>query len=155
MVVDEDPMRGEMLGQALAAAGFLLVGRVLAGDFLPVRVAEAKPDVILIDVDSPSRDTLERITALSDEEPRPIVMFSGDDDKQTIHNAVTAGVSAYVVDGLQNSRIQPVIEVAIAQFRQHQALRTELHRTRDDLADRKDIDRAKGLIMKQRGCDEP
>ncbi|MEM6313967.1 MAG: hypothetical protein AAF743_07755, partial [Planctomycetota bacterium] len=86
MVVDEDPMRGEMLGQALAAAGFLLVGRVLAGDFLPVRVAEAKPDVILIDVDSPSRDTLERITALSDEEPRPIVMFSGDDDKQTIHN---------------------------------------------------------------------
>ena len=155
MVIDENPVRGEMLGRALAASGYHLVGRVLAGDFLPVRVAEAKPDVILIDTTSPSRDTLEQLGKLNAADPRPVVMFSGDDDRATIQAAVTAGVSAYVVDGLANQRIQPVIEVAIAQFGQHQRLRTELDKTRGDLADRKDVERAKGLIMRQRQCDEP
>jgi response regulator NasT len=86
--------------------------------------------------------------------PRPVVMFAEEGDSGTIERAVRAGVSAYVVDGLNPSRVKPIVDVAIARFREFQALRQELQETRSQLADRKQIDRAKGLLMKHRGLDE-
>nr|MDJ0861816.1 ANTAR domain-containing protein [Gammaproteobacteria bacterium] len=110
---------------------------------------------VIIDVDLPSRDTLESLRSVQATEPRPMVMFSQDDNGETIRRAVQAGVSAYMVDGLQSHRVRPILEAAVASFEQHRALQLELDRTRSELADRKTIERAKGIVMKQQRIDEP
>ncbi len=154
MLVDRDRARSVVLQRALTDAGYLVVARVAASDDLVQRVREVAPDVIIIDMDSPDRDTLEHMHSITREQPRPIVMFAEEDDADTIDKAVRAGVSAYVVDGLSGPRVKPIVDVAIARFREFQALRRELHEVRNTLADRKVVDKAKGIIMKQRGCDE-
>jgi response regulator NasT len=110
--------------------------------------------VVIIDLDSPDRDTLENMAIVSRDNPRPIILFSAQDDSDTIQKAVRAGVSAYIVDGLSAKRVRPIIDVAIARFREFQAMRDELEHTRDKLSERKLVERAKGLLMKQRGFDE-
>jgi len=89
-------------------------------------VEEVQPEVIIIDTDSPSRDVLEHVVMISRDEPRPIVMFSSDDAPQAIRGAMRAGVSAYVVDGLDAARVKSIVEVAVARFDEHQRLRAEL-----------------------------
>jgi response regulator NasT len=91
---------------------------------------------------------------ISRNKPKPIVMFAEKTDSATIEQAVRAGVSAYIVDGLSDTRLKPIMDVAIARFREFHALKEELQRTKTDLADRKDIEKAKGIIMRQRQCDE-
>ncbi len=113
-----------------------------------------QPDVIIIDLDSPDRDTLEQMRTIHRDQPRPIVMFAEDDDSGTINQAIKAGVSAYIVDGLEGKRVKPVIEVAIARFREYQALREELATVKDSLEERKLIDRAKALLIKRQGMSE-
>lgn len=154
MVADDNEARGRLLVQVLVDSGYDVVGLAGPDTYLPTQVADAKPDLILIDTDSPSRDTLEQLTQIQADAPRPVVMFSADDARSTIEAAVRAGVSAYLVDGLSNSKVKPVIDVAIAHFKQHQSVREELERTRTSLDERKIIDRAKGVIMKQKGCSE-
>ncbi len=154
MLVDRDRARSVVLQRALTDAGYLVVARVAASEDLAQRVREVAPDVIIIDMDSPDRDTLEHMHSITREQPRPIVMFAEEDDADTIDKAVRAGVSAYVVDGLSGPRVKPIVDVAIARFREFQALRRELDEVRNTLADRKVVDKAKGIIMKQRGCDE-
>ncbi|MFN2310213.1 MAG: ANTAR domain-containing response regulator, partial [Gammaproteobacteria bacterium] len=117
-------------------------------------VTRHQPDVIIIDLDSPDRDTLEQMRTISRVQPRPIVMFAEDDDSGTINQAIKAGVSAYVVDGLSSHRVRPVMEVAIARFREYQALREELARTKNSLEERKLIEQAKGLLMQHRQMNE-
>lgn len=154
MVADDNETRGRLLVQVLTDSGYDVVGLAGPGMYLPTQVAEAKPDIILVDTDAPSRDTLEQLSHIHQNMPRPVVMFSSDENRETIEAAVRAGVSAYISQGLSNSRVQPIIDVAIAHFRQHQTMREELERTRTSLEERKQIDRAKGIIMKQKNCTE-
>lgn len=154
LVIDKTVGRAAILEQALRDQGCEVVGRLTGNDDLLARVAELAPEVILIDMDIPDRDTLESMRMLNRELPRPIVMFADHTDSRTIEEAVRAGVSAYVVDGLSPGRLQPIIEVAIARFREFQALRTELEFTKSKLADRKDLDRAKGILMREKGMTE-
>ena len=137
MLIDENRGRAAILKQALVDAGCQVVAHLdKPGDLLK-KAQELEPDVILIEVDSPDRDTLENLYWLDRNHPRPIVMFAADAASDTIGAAVRAGVSAYVVDGLQPQRVRPIIEVAIARFREFQALRRELEATRNKLVERK------------------
>ena len=154
MLIDKTPGRAAILEQALVDAGHRVVARVDAHENLLARVQQVKPDIILIDMESPDRDTLEHLRSIHRDQPRPIVFFTEHSDAETIQEAVRAGVSAYVVDGVQARRLRPIMEVAIARFREYQALRRELAETRSRLAERKDIEKAKGLLMRQRGFDE-
>lgn len=154
MLVDRLPERTNTVEQALSAAGHQVVARVMAGGDLAADVAAVSPDVIIVDIDTPDRDTLEHMRTISRERPRPVVMFTNDDNAATIRSAVRAGVSAYVVDGLHASRVLPVLEVAIARFEEFQAMREELEQTKSTLAERKLIERAKGILMRQTRMDE-
>ncbi len=154
MLVDRLPERRNTVEQALSAAGHQIVARFAAGGDLAADVAAVSPDVIFIDIDSPDRDTLEHMRTISRERPRPVVMFSDDGSAATIRSAVRAGVSAYIVDGLQTSRVLPVLEVALARFEVFQAIREELEQTKSTLAGRKLTEKAKGILMRQTRMDE-
>lgn len=154
MLVDDERDRIVALERALTAAGHQVVGHCRDTDNLIEVVDDLQPDIVLIDVDSPSRDTLESLGQISRDRPRPIVLFAENSGSETIRRAMRAGVSAYVVDGLSETRLQPVIEVAIARFQEFQGLKQELASTRLKLADRRDIERAKGLLMQRKGMDE-
>lgn len=154
MVVDDDSERRSILRQGLECAGHEVVAEIQPAMNLSKLVSELRPDVIIIDTHSPDRDTLEHICVITQDAPRPIVMFSADNDTEKIREAVRAGVSAYVVDGLAASRVQPILDVAIARFEELQALRVELLSAQTELADRKTIERAKGLLMKRKNVSE-
>lgn len=154
MLVDDFPERAEVLERALIASSHQIVARLGSGADLRAEVSRLAPDVVIIDLDSADRDILEDMHAINREQPRPVVMFTRDDDPALIKSAVHAGVSAYVVGGLDPQRVLPVMNVAIARFEQFQALQRELEDARTALAERKCIERAKGILMKQRRMDE-
>ena len=154
MLVDARPERREVLGPALAEEGFEVVACVSPDDDLLGAVARHAPDVVLIDVDSPSRDTLESLRTVQVHQPRPMVLFTQDDSGSCIREAIEAGVSAYIVDGLERRRVRPIVDAAMARFTQYRALEDELARTRDKLEERKVIERAKGIVMEQQGISE-
>jgi response regulator NasT len=154
MLVDRDPERAELLEQALAEAGHRVIARVGDNAALAAEVAKRQPDVIVIDMEAPGRDTLEQMREIARDRPKPIILFSDERDPAYIRQAVQAGVSAYVVDGLSRERVMPIVEVAVARFREFQALREELESAKTELADRKVIDKAKGLLMKKKNMDE-
>jgi len=154
LVVDEDGERRTILRDALQGAGHQVLGVDRPLSNLSQMVIDLRPDVIIIDTHSPDRDTLEHIVVITQDAPRPIVMFSADDDTEKIREAVRAGVSAYVVDGLSSARVQSIIDVAIARFEDLQGLRAELESAQTELADRKTIERAKGLLMKRKNLSE-
>ncbi len=110
--------------------------------------------MIVIDTESPSRDVLEHLVMMSQHTPRPVVMFATDSAQDTIRDAVRAGVSAYVVDGLDEKRIKTIIDVAVARFEDFQNLRGQLAEANLKLSERKVVERAKGILMKTRGLDE-
>lgn len=154
ILVDDDRERISLLADALSVAGHEVVGRLLDTDDILGAVDALQPDIVLLDVDSPTRDTLESLGQISRDRPRPIVLFAQNSDSETIRRAMRAGVSAYVVDGMNPNRLQPVIEVAIARFQEFQGMRRELENAKSRLADRRDVEKAKGLLMKRRGVDE-
>lgn len=154
MIVDDDAQRLEMLEAALHGAGHQVVARHRTADDLLAAAAESRPEIVLIDVDSPGRDTLESLAQINQHDPKPVVLFAAKSDVDSIRRAMRAGVCAYVVDGLSTSRLQGVMEVAIARFAEHQALKRELDDAKGRLADRRDIDRAKGVLMQRRGLTE-
>lgn len=154
MLVDQGPERAEILRATLEQADCEVVAQVSSTIDLSALVEACKPDLIIIDTDSPERDTLENICIVSRDQPRPIVMFTHDEDSETIRAAIRAGVSAYVVGGLKSDRIKPIMDAAIARFEEFQAMRTNLEKAEGQLADRKIIDRAKAALMKQRGWSE-
>ena len=116
---------------------------------------EQRPDVVIIDTESPSRDTLEHLAVMNETTPRPVLMFSNDGDQDLIRAAVGAGVSAYLVEGLAAERLAPILEVALARFAREVQLRRRLAEAESELADRKLIDRAKRLLMDRRQMSEP
>ncbi len=154
LVLDDDTERRTMLSHSLGAAGHEVIAPAVSVLHLMRLVKEFAPDVIIIDTQSPDRDTLEHICIVTRDAPRPIVMFAADPDSAKIKEAVTAGVSAYIVNGLSEERIQPILDVAIARFAQMQALRDELAAARTQLEDRKVIDRAKAILMRTRAMSE-
>jgi response regulator NasT len=155
MIVDDVPQRSMAVRTALEALGHCVVGEVPASDYLPARVRELTPDVILIDADAPGRDTLEDIRMANQDSQLPVVMFTGEIDDQTIYQAVRAGVAIYPIGFLAQSDIQVVIQTAIAQFEHHRRLSRERDRARGDLADRQLLSQAKQLLMDRHGITEP
>ena len=154
LVIDENPIRRAILETGLRDAGF---GNVVVLDQthgLLDRIYKLDPDVVLIDLENPSRDVLEQMFQVSRIVRRPIAMFVDSADRSTIEAAIDAGVSAYIVDGLKRERVRPILDMTVTRFRAFERLRVELEETRSALADRKIIDKAKGLLMKARGLDE-
>ncbi len=154
LLVDDDPARAAIVEPALRAAGYEVVMVADTAAAMLAQVRARRPDVIIIDRDSPDRDTLEHVCMITRDDPRPIVMFTQDQDRALMREALEAGVNAYVVDGLSAERVRPIVEVALARFEQWQALRRELDQAQTNLVERKVIERAKGIVMKQRGCAE-
>lgn len=154
LLVDEDQDRRALLQEALDAAGFAVVISTAPGDDLPGVVRRVEPDVIVIDVDAPDRDTLENMCCIARDLPRPVVMFTHDEDAEKMRTAIRAGVSAYIVGSITSERVKPIVDVAVMRFEEHQALRRELDQAKTSLAERKLIERAKGILMRQRGCGE-
>jgi response regulator NasT len=153
--------RSRSLRIGLLESGFNLVASLPADVFLTERLAQLRPDLIIVDAESDARDSLEHVVMATREERRPIVMFTNDQDSGTARAAVAAGVTAYIVAGLQSERIRPILDVALARFQQEQALRQELADVRSELnelsatfQDRKVIDRAKALLMERQKLSE-
>lgn len=154
LVIDESRPRAAEICAGLALAGHQVAAVLPSAADLSGRIEALRPDVILIGTDSPSRDTLENLAVMNAAMPRPVIIFAQESDQETIRAAVKAGVSAYIVDGLDPARLKPVIDVAVATFDEHQAVRAELAAATKKLSERKLIERAKGLLMKSRGIDE-
>jgi response regulator NasT len=147
LVVDQNPERAAIVRQALVdVGGFMVEVAPKAGDLLTL--------LLVVDLDLPDRDTIEQLRVATRERPRPIVMFVDQSDTSMMHAAIEAGVSAYVVDGLSASRVRPVLDVAIARFKAFDALRRERDTARSQLAERKLVDRAKGILMRAKGLTE-
>jgi len=154
LVIDESQQRAVEICTGLIQAGHQVAAVLPSALELISRIEEIKPDIILIETESPSRDTLEHLGAMNRDMPRPVIMFSQDDDQSTIRSAIRAGVATYVVDGFDIDRLKPVVDVAVAHFEEHQALKQELAETSRKLSERKIIEKAKGILMKTRGIDE-
>lgn len=143
----EQARRSAALRIGLLESGYDLVASLPADVFLPERIAQLQPDLIIVDSELDARDILEHIVIATRHERRPIVLFTEDDAPASMDAAMAAGVSAYIVAGLQPERVKPVLDVALARFRREQKLLDELSDTRQKLAERKLVDRAKGLLM--------
>jgi response regulator NasT len=154
VIVDESPIRAAILKEGLRDAGFASVEHISEMHNLLARIYRIDPDVILIDLENPSRDVLEQMFQVSRVVRRPIAMFVDQSDASSIQDAVEAGVSAYIVDGLKKERIKPVLDLCISRFNAFAKLQDELDRTKSALEDRKILDRAKGLLMKAKGLPE-
>lgn len=146
--------RGNALRIGLLEAGYDIIASLPADLYLPERIAQLQPDLIIIDAESDARDVLEHIVIATRDERRPIVLFTEDGATASIDAAMAAGVSAYIVAGLQAERIAPVLNVALSRFRREEKLRAELDDTRHKLLERKVIERAKGLLMTHHGLTE-
>jgi response regulator NasT len=154
VVVDASPVRAAILEEGLREAGFTRVSLISDMQALARQLYAADPDVILIDLENPSRDVLEQMFQVSRAVRRPIAMFVDQSDSSMIQASVDAGVSAYIVDGLSKKRIRPILEMTISRFNAFATLQSELDEAKSALAERKVIDRAKGILMKRRQVGE-
>lgn len=154
LVVEADTEKAQHIIDALSEAGWLDVQALLKISSLEKSIESFDPDIVLIDMENPDRDTLEHISMVSDTQSRTVAMFVDQSDTDLTRAAMNAGVSAYVVDGLKMNRIKPVLETAIARFQIMRQMRSELDAAKQALADRKTIDRAKGILMRQRSLSE-
>lgn len=146
--------RSRVLRIGLLENNFNLVAVLPADTFLSDRLAQLQPDLVIVDADSDARDALEHVVMATRDARRPIVLFTNDEDTTHVRDAVAAGVCAYIVAGLAPQRIRPILDVAMARFAHEQALRHELADAKNELQDRKAIDRAKGLLMERQGLSE-
>jgi two-component system, response regulator / RNA-binding antiterminator len=154
LIVDDNSGRGEAVAEALRAEGCDVAGVVPDRIDLIEQVRATQADVIVCALDAASRDTIESMSALNRDEPRPVVMFVDKSEPGRIEEAMQAGVAAYVIEGLAPNRVKPVIDVAMARFRAHQQLQGQLHEAQSALAERKLLDRAKLILMKTRKMSE-
>jgi len=160
LIIDENAVRAAILEEGLRVAssgeesGTLEIHHIRDTANLLARIAAVDPDVILIDLENPSRDTLEQMFQVSRLARRPIAMFVDKSDSATVQAAIDAGVSAYVVDGLRKERVRSILDVTISRFHAFDRLQSELHAAKSALEDRKIIEQAKAILMQQRGCSE-
>lgn len=154
LIIDSNDDRAAVVEAGLAGYGDAQILRMGLSTDLIRKIGEIEPDVIFVDVDSPDRDTLENMRNVSAVMPRPIVMFVEESEESLAEEALRAGVSAYIVDGLSAKRVKPILDVAILRFKVFQKMREELDKAKSDLASRKVVERAKGLLMEQRKLSE-
>jgi response regulator NasT len=154
LLVDQNVLRASILEEGLREAGCDSVIVVRDMQNLLRRIVAADPDVIFIDLENPNRDVLEQMFQVSRSVRRPIAMFVDRSDTDMIAAAVDAGVSAYIVDGLRKERVKSILELAVSRFRAFNRMREELDRTKQALEERKTVERAKGILMKERGINE-
>jgi len=154
VIVDESPVRAAILADGLREAGFTQVVRLEETNNLLANIYAIDPDVVLIDLENPSRDVLEQMFQVSRAVKRPIAMFVDQSDSASIQASVDAGVSAYIVDGLKKERIKPILDLCISRFHAFSRLRAELEKTKTALEERKVIERAKGILMKLKKISE-
>lgn len=155
LIIDENRIRASIIEEGLREAGHLRVAVIHDVNEVVRSIEQAMPDVVVIDLENPKRDTLEHFFSLSRAIQRPIAMFVDRSDGAMIEKAVEAGVSAYVVDGLKKERVKPILDMAISRFNAFSRLTRELEEARSALEERKIIDQAKGILMKSRGLSEP
>ena len=146
--------RSRQLRIGLLEGGFNLIATLPADVFLSDRLAQLQPDMIIVDAESDARDALEHVVVATREARRPIVLFTNDEDTTHVKDAVAAGVSAYIVAGLEPARIRPILDVAMARFEHEQGLRRELAEAKGELRDRKVIERAKAMLMQRQDLSE-
>jgi response regulator NasT len=155
VIVDDSGLRATVLQDGLREAGYDDIHVVEPKGAFVARLERMSPDVVLMDLGNPSRDTLEEMLTVSRALARPIAMFVDQSDETMIGAAIDAGISAYVVDGLKKERVKPVLDLAIRRFNAFARMQAELDEARTALADRKTIDRAKAILMKNRNLAEP
>ncbi|RVT86400.1 ANTAR domain-containing response regulator [Inhella crocodyli] len=155
LLVDDGAHRVRHIAEALIQQGHVVVGVLAEATRIHDAVQSMRPDVVIVDAESPTRDTLENLALLNERAPRPVVMFAEDEAGEAMRAALKAGVSAYVVAGLSPQRLLPVMQVAQARFEQEQALRTELAEARSGAGQRKKVDEAKRILMAQLRLSEP
>lgn len=155
VIVDDSGARASVLEEGLREAGYDDIHFVPPRGAFVARIERMAPDVVLMDLGSPSRDTLEEMLLVSRALAKPIAMFVDQSDETMIGAAIDAGVSAYVVDGLRKDRVKPILELAVRRFTAFSRMQSELDEARTALANRKTIDKAKAILMAQRGLNEP
>src|SRR6201987_2318783 len=154
VIVDESPIRAAILEEGLREAGYGSVVRISEMQSLLARIYALDPDIIVIDLENPSRDILEQMFQVSRAVRRPIAMFVDQSDTASIQASVDAGVSAYIVDGLKKERVKHILDLCISRFNAFTRLQAELESTKPPLEERKVIDRGKALLMKARSLSE-
>ncbi|MDT8429292.1 MAG: ANTAR domain-containing protein [Pseudomonadales bacterium] len=154
MLVDDHPDRASLVEEHLSAAGFEVVAMIASAAGLLHQIEQHRPDVVLIDLESPDRDVLESLSIVSTHSPTAMIMFTPEDDPDYIRQAVAAGVSTYLTEAINPSHVKPIIDVAIAQFRNFQDMRAELNSVRSQLETRTVVEKAKGLLMQQKRISE-
>jgi two-component system, response regulator / RNA-binding antiterminator len=154
VIVDDSPVRAAILEEGLREAGYVNVVRIEGTAKLLARIYAIDPDVILIDLENPSRDVLEQMFQVSRIVKRPVAMFVDQADSASIQASVDAGVSAYIVNGLKKERIKSILDLCISRFNAFSRLQSELEQTKSALEERKVIDRAKGILMKAKNLSE-
>jgi response regulator NasT len=155
LLVDDGAHRVRHIAEALIQQGHVVVGVLAEATRIHDAVQTMRPDVVIVDAESPTRDTLENLALLNEKAPRPVVMFAEDEAGDAMRAALRAGVSAYVVAGLSPQRLLPVMQVAQMRFEQEQALKTELAEARSGVGQRKKVDEAKRILMAQLRLSEP
>ncbi len=155
VIVDDSGLRATVLEDGLREAGYDDIHLVPPRGAFVAKIERMAPDVVLIDLGNPSRDTLEEMLTVSRALAKPIAMFVDQSDDTMIEAAIDAGISAYVVDGLRKERVKPIINLAVRRFNAFARMQTELNEARTELADRKIIDRAKAILIATRGLSEP
>ena len=154
ILVDDDAHRATAVESRLLDVGFEVLSVIPTASGLLYQMAQQEPDVVIIALDSPDRDVLESLSIASGHNPRPVVMFSEAGDQNFITDAIRAGVTAYQAQDISPARVRAAIDIAVAQFSAFNDLREELDDTRRQLDDRKQIERAKGLLMQVHGVTE-
>jgi two-component system, response regulator / RNA-binding antiterminator len=154
LLINDTPKKVGRLRTALIEAGFEVIDESGLIIDLPARVEAVRPDVILIDSDSPGRDVMEQVCLVTRDQPRPIVMFTDEQNPDVMRQAIQSGVSAYIVEGIQSQRLKPILDVAMLRFESDQALRAQLHARDQQMAERKRVELAKGMLMQMKSCNE-
>lgn len=154
LIVDASPLRAAIIEEGLREAGSHQIVRISGTTGLVAAIEQHDPDVVVIDLENPSRDALADMFLVSRHVKRPITMFVDQSDTASIEEAVEAGVSAYIVDGLKKERMKPILQTCISRFNAFRKLREELDDARSQLEERKVIDRAKGIVMRMKGLPE-
>lgn len=154
MLVNESTERAQVLEGAVLECGYQVAARLCGIRHLADHVGAIQPDVIIIDLEQPDHDLLDDLRIILRDRPCPIVVFAQRSDEHLIRQAMRIGVSSFVVDGWSSSRLKPLLDIAVARFEETQTLREELDHAKTTLAERKVIERAKGILMLRRKCDE-
>jgi response regulator NasT len=154
LIIDDNALRASVIEEGLREAGLNDVRVITDMRELLRKIADVDPDVIFIDLENPNRDVLEQMFQVSRTVRRPVAMFVDRSDTASIEAAIDAGVSAYIVDGMRKERVKPILDMTISRFNAFHRLREELSRTKQALEDRKIIDKAKGILIRNRNLSE-